>query len=259
MIPVLTAGCDLTVGSIIGIVSVLSAIFTLKFGVVVGFGIGILVSIIIGFVNGIMVGYIRVAPFAATLGMLSVIHGATLIITSGQTVYGLPPEYMFLGAGYLWKIPIPAIASICLTAFTWMMLYSTRFGKYIYAVGDNLESARLSGINVRKYLMYAYVYCGLFAGLCGVLISSRVNSGQPNLGQVGMMLESVAVVVIGGVSFSGGQGRLLGVIFGVILLSVLSNGFDLTGVSSFIKMVVTGSIICLAIIVDKYRGHGVTS
>jgi len=253
MLPVLTTGVDLSVGSIIGIVSVVSAIFSLKHGVVVGFTIGIAVSVIIGFANGIAIGYIGVAPFAVTLGMLSMVHGLALIITSGQTIYGMPTEYMVLGAGYIWKIPIPVIISICLTACTWILLYTTRFGRHMYAVGGDPEAARLSGIDVRKYLMYAYVYCGLFSGVSGVLLSSRVNSGTPNLGQAGMMLESIAVVVIGGVTFSGGKGHLFGVILGVILVAMLSNGFDLTGVSSFVKMVVTGSIICLAIIVDKYR------
>jgi ribose transport system permease protein len=253
MLPVLTTGVDLSVGSIIGMVSVVSAIFSLKYGVLVGITIALLVSVIIGFANGIAIGYIGVAAFAVTLGTLSMIHGLALIITSGQTVYGMPTQYMVLGAGYIWKIPIPIIISICLVAITWVLLYTTRFGRHMYAVGGDPEAARLSGIDVRKYLMYAYVYCGLFSGITGILLSSRVNSGTPNLGQAGMMLDSIAVVVIGGVTFSGGEGHLFGVILGVILIAILSNGFDLTGVSSFVKMVVTGGIICLAIIVDKYR------
>jgi ribose/xylose/arabinose/galactoside ABC-type transport system permease subunit len=253
MLPVLTTGVDLSVGSIIGIVSVLSALFSLKYGVLVGFGIAICVSIIIGLANGLAIGYVGVAPFAVTLGMLSMVHGLALIITSGQTIHGLPPEYMILGAGYIWKIPIPIIVSISLAAITWVLLYTTRFGRYMYAVGGDPESARLSGIDVRRYLMYAYIFSGFFAGICGVLLSSRVYSGTPNLGQAGLMLDSIAVVVIGGVTFSGGEGHLFGVILGVILIAILSNGFDLTGVSSFVKMVVTGAIICAAIIVDKYR------
>lgn len=253
MLPVLTTGVDLSVGSIIGLVSVLSAIFSLKYGVIAGFTIAIIASVLIGLANGIAIGYIGVAPFAVTLGMLSMVHGLALIITSGQTIYGMPSEYMVLGAGYIWKIPIPIIISICLTAITWVLLYTTRFGRHMYAVGGDPESARLSGIDVRKYLMYAYVYCGVFSGICGVLLSSRVYSGTPNLGQAGLMLDSIAVVVIGGVTFSGGEGHLFGVILGVILLAILSNGFDLIGISSFVKMVVTGAIICVAIIVDKYR------
>ena len=253
MFPVLTTGVDLSVGSIIGIVSVMSAILSLKYGVVVGFAVAIGVSLLVGLVNGIAIGYIGVAPFALTLGTLSIVHALALIITSGQTIYGMPLAYMTPGAGYVWKIPIPVIVSIGLTAVTWVLLYTTRFGRHMYAVGGDPEAARLAGVNVRRYLMYAYVYCGLFAGIAGVLLSSRVNSGTPNLGQAGMMLDSIAVVVIGGVTFSGGEGHLLGVVFGVILIAVLSNGFDLTGVSSFVKMLVTGAIICLAIIVDKYR------
>lgn len=253
MFPVLTTGVDLSVGSIIGIVSVVSAILSLKYGVLTGFALAIVVSLLIGLVNGIAIGYIGVAPFALTLGTLSIVHALALIITSGQTIYGMPLSYMTMGAGYIWKIPIPVIVSIGLTAVTWVLLYTTRFGRHMYAVGGDPEAARLSGVNVRRYLMYAYVYCGLFSGIAGILLSSRVNSGTPNLGQAGMMLDSIAVVVIGGVTFSGGEGHLLGVIFGVVLIAILSNGFDLTGVSSFIKMLVTGAIICLAIIVDKYR------
>ena len=152
-----------------------------------------------------------------------------------------------------WFVANAATWARCVTAITWLLLYTTQFGRHLYAVGGDPEAARLSGINTRKYLMLAYVYCGLLSGVTGLLLSSRVNSGTPNLGQAGMMLDSIAVVVIGGVTFSGGEGHLAGVVCGVILLAILSNGFDLTGVSSFVKMLVTGAIICLAIIVDKYR------
>lgn len=133
----------------------------------------------------------------------------------------------------------------------YFLLNKTVFGRHIYAVGGNLEAARLSGINVKFTLTMVYILCSALSALGGVLMSSRINSGEPNLG-LGLALECIAAVVLGGITWRGGEGKYVGVIFGVLLLGILSNGFDLIGVSSFAKMVITGIIIVIAVNIDSY-------
>lgn len=252
MIPILTGGIDLSVGSTAGLISVVTAISTLRFGLVAGCIAGVLGGALIGLINGSIIGKFRVAPFIVTLGTLSMARGLALTITGGQTVYGLPPSFRVLGSGYVLGIPVPIIVALAVVIITWILLDRTRFGRYLYAIGGNAEAARLSGINVTGYIILAYVYCGCLAGLNAVLLASRVNSGQPNLGS-GLELDAVAAVVIGGVPLSGGQGKLRGILMGSLILGMLSNGCDLLNVSSFIQMIVIGAIIVLAVLADKYR------
>ena len=252
MIPILTGGIDLSVGSTAGLISVVTAIATLRFGLVAGCIAGVLGGALIGLINGSIIGKFRVAPFIVTLGTLSMARGLALTITGGQTVYGLPPSFRVLGSGYVLGIPVPIIVALAVVIITWILLDRTRFGRYLYAIGGNAEAARLSGINVTGYIILAYVYCGCLAGLNAVLLASRVNSGQPNLGS-GLELDAVAAVVIGGVPLSGGQGKLRGILMGSLILGMLSNGCDLLNVSSFIQMIVIGAIIVLAVLADKYR------
>jgi len=252
MIPILTGGVDLSVGSITGLIGIISCLTTLQFGVLPGIAAGIVGGALVGLVNGSIIGRFRVAPFVVTLGMLSMARGLALTITSGQTVYGLPRSFRIFGASYIFDIPFPIFVAVGVICMTYVLLTKTRFGRYIYAIGGNSEAARLSGINVGLYLTAAYVFCGAVAGLNAIMLASRVGSGPPNLGSL-LELDAIAAVVIGGVPLSGGQGKLSGVIFGAVILGILSNGFDLLNVSSFIQMIVIGAMIVLAIIVDKYR------
>lgn len=252
MLPILTGGVDLSVGSVVGLISVTTAIVTLQAGVVPGILSGILGGAIIGAINGGIIARFRVAPFVVTLGMLSMARGLALTITGGQTVYGLPISYRLLGSGYIFGIPVPVMVAALTVLVTYILLRKTRFGRHIYAIGGNAEAARLSGVSLTVCLLGAYIYCGTIAGLNAVLLASRVNSGPPNLGAL-LELDSIAAVVLGGVPLSGGQGRITGVIFGAVILGTLSNGFDLLNVSSFIQMIVIGGMIVLAIIADKLR------
>jgi ribose transport system permease protein len=254
MIPILTGGVDLSVGSIAGLMGIITCLATKQVGVIPGIVAGIIGGALVGLVNGGIIGRFRVAPFVVTLGMLSMARGLALTITSGQTVYGLPRSFRILGANYIFSIPIPVIVAGGVIGLTFLILTKTRFGRYIYAIGGNSEAARLSGINVGACLAGAYIFCGAIAGLNAVLLSSRVGSGPPNLGSL-LELDAIAAVVIGGVPLSGGQGKLSGVVFGAIILGILSNGFDLLNVSSFIQMIVIGGMIVLALIADKYRRH----
>lgn len=257
MVTILTAGIDLSLGSTVGLSGVIACLVSLKHGTAWGIPAGIGMGVFVGLINGSAVGYLRVVAFMATLAMLSVARGITLTITNGQTIYGLPENFRILGAGYIMSIPIPLFFLIFVLIVTYVLLEKTTFGRKVYAIGGNLEAARLSGIDIKSTTMLVYVYCGALAGLYGVLMASRVNSGPPNLG-IGLELDAIGAAVIGGTSLFGGEGKVTKVIFGVIILGILSNGFDMMNVSSYSQMVFKGIIILIAIIMDRYRSrkHG---
>lgn len=248
---VLTTGVDLSCGTLIALVSVVSSLIAMQHGVLIGMSSGIIVGMVIGLINGLTVSIFKAQSFAITLGAMSYIQGLALILSGGRTVVGMPPSYEILGTGYLFGFPIPTLIALFIMLITYFLLNKTTFGRHVYAVGGNIEAARLAGINVKFTLVVVYIWCSTLAAVGGVLMSSRINSGQPNLG-LNLGLECIAAVILGGVTWRGGEGKFIGVVFGVILLGVLSNGFDLIGASSFMKMVVTGSIIVIAVCVDSY-------
>jgi inositol transport system permease protein len=178
--------------------------------------------------------------------------GLALIISKGLTIYELPDAYQRLAYSEVWLIPLPVIIAVIVIVIMYFVLYRIQFGRYVYAVGGNKEALRLAGVNVNRVILWVFGGAGILTGFCAMLLSARVNSGQPNLGGA-LMMESIAASVVGGVTFKGGVGTLGGVMVGVLFLSVLSNGFDLVGVSSFVKQVVVGSIIIIAIILDQIR------
>jgi ribose transport system permease protein len=184
--------------------------------------------------------------------MMSFSRGLALMITNGQSIYGLPDSFSYLGTEYLGPLPIPFIISIFIFMISYVVLHRTRFGRYIYATGGNESAAKICGIKVKLIKSLAYMYCGLITGLASVVVSSRVNSGQPNLGE-GAPLESIAAVVIGGVSLFGGEGKLRGVFLGVIVLSLISNSLNILNVNSYLQMMIMAMVIILAVIVDRFR------
>lgn len=257
-IVLLTGGFDLSVGASVAVVSIMTSKVLLAYkaapvmGILLGSLTGLGVATLIGAINGAVISLFSVSPFIVTLAMMSVVGGASLMISGGVPVFGLPKQFSaalftakFLG------IPVPWVVTILLVALMLFILLWTRLGRYWYAIGGNSEAARLSGVNVRGYLFLAYVVAGLVVGLAGVMLTARVNSGEPNLGST-MPLESIAAAVLGGISIRGGQGHLWGAILGAIFLVFLRNGMDLMGVRSYTQMVVTGSLLILAIIVDRY-------
>lgn len=254
---VLTTGVDLSLGTLIALVSVVSSIVAKQYGIILGMSCGLMTGIIIGLINGIAVSIFNAQSFAVTLGAMTYSHGLALVFSNGRTIVGLPQNYRIIGTGYIVGIPIPTIIAILVIIITYFILHKTKYGRYIYAVGGNIEAARLAGINVKNVLIGVYILCSFFAAIAGVVMSSRINSGQPNIG-VNLGLECVAAVILGGVTWRGGEGKLIGVVFGVILLGILSNGFDLIGVTSFMKMVITGLIILIAVCIDSYSRKAVS-
>ncbi len=252
MLVILTAGVDVSLGSIIGLSSVIAAIVSKTMGTGPGWITAVLVGGAIGLLNGFIHGWFEIDSFAVTLGTMSIAHGLALIISKGLTIYELPFSYQLLAYTYIGTIPLPVIITVMVMILLFFIMYRMRFGRYVYALGGNKEALRLAGVNVRGTVLWVFGTAGILTGISAAILSARINSGQPNLGGA-LMLESIAACVVGGVTFKGGVGNMGGVIIGVIFLAVLSNGFDLIGVSSFVKQVVVGTIIIIAVVIDKSK------
>ena len=259
---VLTGGIDLSVGSILALCGAITA-GLLKNGLqfpsadlFIGFTIfgaslaGILVGALLGFFNGFSITTFKVPPFVATLAMLTVARGFTMLYTGGHPISNLGEGFAQIGTGSLMGIPVPvwiAAAVVLLAAF---ITQKTKLGRYIYAIGGNETAARLSGIRINRVKMIVYGIGGALAALGGVIVTSRLDSAQPNAG-ISYELDAIAAVVIGGTSLNGGKGTVWGTVIGAIIIGVLNNGLVLLNVSPFWQQVVKGGVILLAVIIDK--------
>jgi ribose transport system permease protein len=253
---ILAAGIDLSVGSVIALSSILMATGLQHRSTWLGVAMALGAGLLVGLVNGLIIGLTRIAPFIVTLGMLSIVSGLALTLTNGDPIFQLPDSRFFnLGIGYVGRVPIPIIVTAVAFALVWLLLYRTRFGTHVYAIGGNEQAATLAGIAVARVKVSVYVMSGLFAALGGVVLTARVHSGQPLLGQ-GLELSSIATVVIGGTSLFGGRGRLVGTLFGVVLVGVVQNGLDLIGVSTFVQPIVIGAATIGAVLLTVLREGG---
>ncbi len=249
---ILTAGIDLSVGSLLALVSVVCAQAMLGLGLVGGMVAGVLAGCAAGLVNGFLIAKARVPAFIATLGMLVAARGVALTLSGGLPIVGLPHKFLVVGAGYVGPLPIPTVIAVVGFIAAHLVLSRTRFGRYVYAMGGNEEAAVLSGIAVARYKILVYVVSGFFAGVAGVVLTSRVISGQPTLGEV-QELYSIAAVVIGGGKITGGVGGIGKTLMGVLVLGILANGLNLIQVSSYVQNIVIGAIIVVAVYVDLAR------
>ncbi len=249
---ILSAGIDLSVGSLLALISVVCAQAMLSYGIVGGILAGVLAGCAAGFVNGVLIAKARIPAFIATLGMLVAARGLALTLSGGLPVAGLPHEFLIIGSGYFGPLPIPTVIAAVAFVIAYLVLSHTRFGRYVYAMGSNEEAAILSGINVSKYKILVYVVSGLCAGIAGVVLTSRVISGQPTLGEV-QELYAIAAVVIGGGKITGGVGGIGRTLMGVLVLGMLSNGLNLIQVSSYVQNIVVGAIIVIAVYIDLAR------
>lgn len=253
---ILSAGIDLSVGSVVALASVLMATGLRGGNPWLGVGMALGAGALVGLVNGTIIGKTAVTPFIVTLGMLSIVSGIALTMTNGDPIFGLPDSPFFaIGTGYLGPIPIPVFFAVAVFVAVWVLLNRTRFGTYVYAIGGNENAATLAGIRVALMKIGIYVLSGVCAALGGVILTARVHSGQPLLGQ-GLELQSVATVVIGGTSLFGGRGRLLGTLFGVLLVGIVQNGLDLLGVSTFVQLIVIGAATIGAVLLTVLREGG---
>ncbi len=249
---IMLAGIDLSVGSILGFISVFGATQILHYGVLPGMLIALAASAAIGAFQGWWIAKFKIPAFIVTLGGLSFLRGAAFVYSNGMPVPGLPEEFLLLGSGSVMGVPLPAVIACVVYLLFHFMLTRTRTGRYLYAIGGNEEAAILSGIKVGRYKIFAYCMSGLLAGLSSLILTSRVVSGQPTLGEA-FELQAIAATIIGGTSFAGGEGTLVGTFLGVILMAIIGNGLNLIRVSSFIQMMVLGVIIVFAVTLDNMQ------
>ncbi len=214
------------------------------------------VGALVGLINGSLVAKARIPPFIATLGTYTAIRGAAMLYTGGRPISDLTDDYNFIGQGDVFGLPVPIIILAVMAVVTHVLYAHTKFGKYIYAIGGNEQAARVSGINASRYKMLIYVYASFLAGLAGLVVSSRIGSGQPGLG-VGYELDAIAAAVIGGTSLSaGGIGTVAGTIVGALIIGVLNNTLDLMNVSAYWQQIIKGCIIVGAVIIDQLKNRG---
>ena len=249
----LTGGVDLSLGSVVALAGVVaaSAAHPEQFPVAVPVALGVLTGAACGAVNGVVVTWGRVAPFIATLGMMTAARGLALKISGGRPVSNLSAEFTALG-GDVAGVPIPVIILAAIALGSVLFLKNVRLGRHLYAVGGNEAAARAAGISVGGVKLLAYTACGALAGVAGVVLAARITTGQPNAG-VGYELDAIAAVVIGGTSLSGGVGGVGGTILGALLMGVINNGLDLLNVSSYYQSIVKGIIIVGAVWMDRNR------
>ena len=248
---ILTFGIDLSVGSVLAFSgAIIAGLLSRGHPLVVGIGAGLLVGGLIGLVNGLIITKGGVQPFIATLGMLTIARGATLVYTDGRPITGLPDAFVWLGAGEIARIPVPVVIMTFVFAASYVVLTQTVLGRYIYAIGGNEEATRLSGVNVAFYKTLAYVISGALSALSAVILTARLNSAQPTAG-MGYELDAIAAVVLGGTTLAGGEGGIAGTLLGALIIGVLNNGLNLLNVSSFYQQVVKGVVILLAVLLDR--------
>ena len=248
---ILTGGIDLSVGSILALSAVIGANLmkqgtSVPFAVAAALGMGAG----LGMINGLIITRGRIPPFIATLGMLTVARGLALMYTQGQPVTGLPQGFRFIGAGTAWTIPMPIVVAGLVYLAGSFMLSKTRFGEYTYLLGDNPTAARLAGVPTGRMTTLVYVISGLCSALAGLILIARLDSAQPVIGQ-GYEFNAIAAVVVGGTSFSGGEGTLGGTLLGALLIETINNGMNLLNVSSLWEQVAKGVVIALALLLYK--------
>ncbi|TNG90957.1 ribose ABC transporter permease [Pasteurellaceae bacterium USgator11] len=250
---ILTGGIDLSVGSILGVTAVLGLVsslnpllapFAIPIALLAGLGMGVF--------NGLLVAFAGLPPFIVTLGTYTALRGAAYLVADGTTVINSKISFAWIGNGYLGSIPWLVIIAFAVIAICWFILRRTTLGTHIYAVGGNLQAARLTGIKVSLVLIFAYAASGLLSGLGGVMSASRLYSANGNLG-MGYELDAIAAVILGGTSFVGGIGTITGTLVGALIIATLNNGMTLMGVSYFWQLVIKGGVIIIAVLIDKYR------
>lgn len=253
---ILTGGIDLSVGSILALSgSITAGLMAGGTTLVVALIAGIAIGSLLGIVNGLLVTKGKIQPFIATMGMMTIARGVTLVYTEGRPITGMEGAFRFLGGGYVVGIPFPVILMAIIFAVAYFVLKKTCFGRYIYAIGGNEEAARLSGIRTDQVIVAVYTLAGFFAGLGGIIMASRLNSAQPTAG-MGFELDAIAAVVLGGTSLSGGIGTIGGTLIGALIIGVLDNGLNLLNVSSFYQQVAKGLVILIAVLLDRKRNKG---
>ncbi len=247
----LLGGIDLSIGSLVSLVNIVTAWLMVNAGwnPVLAVIVALVLSAVVGFSNGWIIATLQMPPIIVTLAMMIIIEGVAYLICKGLPIFGFPKSFSVIGQGYVGPVPIPVIIMAVIMGLGMFILRNTYFGRYFYAVGGNEEAAELSGIDVKRVKYLVYTLSGFFAGVAGIVILSRTNSGQVLSGK-GLEFDVLTACVLGGVSVSGGVGKISNVLAGILVLGVLSNGLVLLDVSEFVQMVIKGSVLLAAVALD---------
>ncbi len=251
---IIAGGIDLSLGSVIALTGVVAAIFAHPgaYPLIVSLCLALLTGIVIGTINGLTITKGKVAPFIVTLGMMTIARGLALLLSNGRPVSNLSKSFNFIGGGDIFNVPVPIIIFVIVIILASVTLNYTKTGRYIYAVGGNEHAAMASGINVNRIKMFTYVVCSGLAALAGIILASRITTGQPNAG-VAYELDAIAAVVIGGTSLSGGIGSVIGTVLGALIIGVINNGLDLLNITSYYQQIIKGIIIVGAVLIDRNK------
>jgi len=247
----LIGGLDLSIGSVAALSSVLAATFISQGNVLLGVVVGLGVGGLCGLVNGMLIARFKLPDFIMTFSMMFIARGLAMTYTKGESIYGYPKSFLWLGKSFVGPVPAPVVISAVLLVVLYFALNRTTFGRNMYAVGVSKEAARFSGLSVPKKLMQIYTICGLFAGFAGLIYIARLNSAEAEMGFM-WPLEAIAVCVIGGISFAGGEGNILGLVVGGIVMAIINNVLNLLGIPSRFQDFFVGFVIILAVTVDHY-------
>ncbi|WP_000107602.1 ribose ABC transporter permease [Vibrio mimicus] len=252
---ILTAGIDLSVGSVLALCGAFAAsLIAMEVPVLLAVPTALLAGAVLGAISGIIIAKGKVQAFIATLVTMTLLRGVTMVYTDGRPIStgftDTADTFAWFGTGYALGIPVPVWLMVVVFAGAWYLLNHTRFGRYVYAVGGNESATRLSGINVDRVKIGVYAICGLLAALAGIIVTSRLSSAQPTAG-MGYELDAIAAVVLGGTSLMGGKGRIMGTLIGALIIGFLNNALNLLDVSSYYQMIAKAVVILLAVLVDN--------
>lgn len=252
---ILTAGIDLSVGSVLALCGAFAAsMIALEVPVLIAVPTALFAGAALGAISGIIIAKGKVQAFIATLVTMTLLRGVTMVYTDGRPIStgftDTADAFAWFGTGYALGIPVPVWLMVIVFAAAWYLLNHTRFGRYVYALGGNESATRLSGINVDRVKIGVYAICGLLAALAGIIVTSRLSSAQPTAG-MGYELDAIAAVVLGGTSLMGGKGRIMGTLIGALIIGFLNNALNLLDVSSYYQMIAKAVVILLAVLVDN--------
>jgi ribose transport system permease protein len=255
---ILIGGIDLSVGSVLALTAVIAGTVITASGLPPGmailFAIGaaLVVGLVCGVLNGAISALWGLPSFIITLGMLNVARGTALEVTDAKAIYNFPEAFSYVGSILVFGVPILFLVAVSLVGVAWFVLSHTVFGRMIYAIGNNEEAVRLAGHPVALYKIGAFAVCGICAGLAAVIYMARLGIASPIAG-VAFELDAIAAVIIGGTSLAGGKGSVIGTLFGALIIGVLANGLILLGLSDFVRQIITGLVIVLAVLIDRFR------
>jgi ribose transport system permease protein len=252
---ILTEGIDLSLGPVLGLCGVAASLLVvggqpLAVAVAAALGIGLA----FGLLNGTLIAVAGMPPFIVTLGAFGIAQSIAMVLTRGDSVVKLPEYYRWFNDGVFLGIPVPLWATAALFALTWVLLYRTKFGRYVFAIGGNKQALQLAGTRVRAYHIAVYVYAGMLTAVASFIMTARMNAAHPTIG-VGTEFDAIAAVILGGTRFEKGHGGIAGTIVGALAVGVLRNGLNLIGVSAEWQVAVVGLVIITAVGIDSLRGQ----